>query len=478
MNAPTDLARVTINAPHRRVDVALPEHVPLVELLPDLVRHAGEGLADDGERHGGWVLRRADGTALAPAQGLSAQGVRDGEVLHLVPARAEWPELEYDDVVEAIAAGARRQGAAWSPEATTVATSLAAGAPLVAGLVAVVGRGPEWTMGAYVSLGAAAVLLLAAVVASRAYGNATTATALGVYALPYAFAGGTLVAATADRVGVFGAFGWLGESQLLVGCAWLMLAAVLAIAGIGAGRPIFSAGITTGLLGGLTALAGTPLSASGAAALLVVVLVCGVGVIPLLAIRFGKLPLPPVTLPTGRDATDAFRAGGTGSLDAMRERPERARMFAAVFRTEELLTGMIIALAVLGLAGAAVLVVAGGFAGRLLVGVAGVALVLRSRMFVSVRHRVPLVAAGVGALVVLAVGLVFDATERELLGAVVAAVGLALVTVAAGATYSRRPPSPYLVRAADITDTVLVISVVPVACAVLGLYDQIRGLAG
>ena len=36
------LARVTINAPQRRVDVALPEHVPLAELLPEVLRHAGE----------------------------------------------------------------------------------------------------------------------------------------------------------------------------------------------------------------------------------------------------------------------------------------------------------------------------------------------------------------------------------------------------------------------------------------------------
>src|SRR3954470_11431699 len=99
------LARVTISAPQRRVDVALPEHVPLAELLPEVLRHAGEGLADDGEKHGGWLLRRTDGVALATGQGLFPQGVRDGEVLHLVPAREEWPELEYEDGVAARPAG-------------------------------------------------------------------------------------------------------------------------------------------------------------------------------------------------------------------------------------------------------------------------------------------------------------------------------------------------------------------------------------
>ena len=118
----TGLARVTISAPQRRVDVALPEHVPLAELLPEVLRHAGEDLADTGERHGGWVLRRADGMPLEVGSGLYPQGVRDGEVLHLRPALDEWPELEYDDVVEALAEGARRRGTIWSPASTRTAT--------------------------------------------------------------------------------------------------------------------------------------------------------------------------------------------------------------------------------------------------------------------------------------------------------------------------------------------------------------------
>ncbi|MEV6970770.1 EsaB/YukD family protein, partial [Hamadaea sp. NPDC051192] len=105
-SAALGLARVTINTPHRRVDVALPEQIAIAEILPELLQHAGEGFADEGERHGGWVLRRADGTSLAGDRSLHQQNVRDGQVLHLVPARADWPELEYDDVVEAIAEGA------------------------------------------------------------------------------------------------------------------------------------------------------------------------------------------------------------------------------------------------------------------------------------------------------------------------------------------------------------------------------------
>ena len=477
MSAPTGLARVTVKAPHRRVDVALPDEVPLADLLPELLRHAGDGLADDGEQHGGWVLRRPDGAALAPAQGLSAQGVRDGEVLYLVPAQAEWPEPDFDDVVEAIAAGARRQGAAWSARATRLAGVVFAGAPLLVGLGAVLHGGQRWTMSGRVGLGVATILLVAAIVASRAYGDGAGAGVIGGFALAYAFAGGALLVGTGGRPGVLGALGWLGESQLLVGCAGLMLAAVLGAVGVGASRRVVAAGVTVGLLGALTAVAGIPLSAAAAAAGLVAVLVCGIGVLPLLAIRFGRLPMPPPTLPIGVGADDLRVAGG-GSLAAARERPDRTRVFTAVDRAEEVLTGMLVGHALLCLAGGLVLVVAGGSAGLLLVAVGGVALLLRSRLFVSVRQRLPLMMAGTGLLVTLALDLLLGASDRGLLGVVIAAVLLSLVMVAAGATYSHRSPSPYLVRAADMVDTILVISVIPVACAVLGLYGRVRGLAG
>src|SRR5215211_2574068 len=187
MTAPSGLARVTISAPQRRVDVALPEHVPVAELLPEVLRHAGEGLADDGERHGGWLLRRTDGDPLAPAQGLFPQGVRDGEILYLVPAHAQWPELEFDDVVEVIAEGARRHGAAWTAGATRAATIAGAGLLLATGLLAVLHGGPQWSIAEYVALGIAVLLTIAGVVSSRAYGDGPAGAALGGFALPYAF---------------------------------------------------------------------------------------------------------------------------------------------------------------------------------------------------------------------------------------------------------------------------------------------------
>ncbi|MEH0823546.1 MULTISPECIES: type VII secretion integral membrane protein EccD [unclassified Micromonospora] len=454
------LARVTISAPGRRVDVALPEQVPLAELLPEVLRHAGEGLADDGERHGGWVLRRTDGAVLATAQALLPQGVRDGEVLHLVPARAQWPELEYDDVVEAIVDGARRRGTAWSGQATRAAALAGAAVPLAVGLVAVVAAGPGargWPVAAAVAL----ILVLTATAASRAYGDGPVGATLGGYALPWAAVAGALAVASGDPVGPVPGLRWVGAPELLVGSVALLLVAVLGLLGVASRSRVFVAGVTVGVAGVAAALGGLPLDPDGTAAVLLAVLVFALGGLPLLAIRVGKLPLPPLTLPS---------PAGTRDL------PDRGRVHAAVARAEEVLTGMLLGHAVLAVGAIAVLVSVGRTAGLLLAAVGCGVLLLRSRLFVAVRHRAPAIVAGLTGFALLGVVLADRAGPGGRLALTVGGLALALTAVTAGATYARRPVSPYLGRLADLTDTALVVAVVPVACAVLGLYDRARDL--
>ncbi|MDG4794374.1 type VII secretion integral membrane protein EccD [Micromonospora sp. WMMD1082] len=462
------LARVTVNAPRRRVDVALPEQVPLAELLPEVLRHAGEGLADDGERHGGWRLRRADGSVLTGGQALLAQGVRDGEVLHLVPARAEWPELEYDDVVEAIADGARRQGAAWSPRATRCAALAGAGFPLAVGLLALVLGGPGDPAGWLAATLVAVLLLLAGTALSRAQGDGPAGATLGGCALPYAAVAGALAVASGDPVGLFGPLRWIGAAELLAGSVALLLVSVLGLLGVATRRPVFVAGVVVGAAGGPAALVGLLLGPAGAAAVLLCVLAFAIGAVPLLAIRLGRVPLPPITLPTG--APD--------DPDRARDLPDRGRVYAAVARSGEMLTGMLIGHAVLAVGAALVVVATGGTAGRLLVAVTSAVLLLRARLFVAVRHRVPPVLAGLAGFAVLG-GVLANATGQPgRLALVAGGLLIALLVVAAGTTYARRPVSPYVGRLADLTDTALVVSVVPVTCAVLGLYEQARELLG
>ncbi|MFD0788569.1 hypothetical protein ACFQZ8_32030 [Micromonospora azadirachtae] len=42
--------------------------------------------------------------------------------------------------------------------------------------------------------------------------------------------------------------------------------------------------------------------------------------------------------------------------------------------------------------------------------------------------------------------------------------------------FSRRRPTPHLGRAADIADVVAIMALIPLACAVIGLFGAIQGM--
>ena len=112
-------------------------------------------------------------------------------------------------------------------------------------------------------------------------------------------------------------------------------------------------------------------------------------------------------------------------------------------------------------------------------GLVASALVFRSRLFPSGRHRIPMLVAGLTGLSLLTFGVSLLLNPAYRIYAVLAALSLiGGLVISAGLTYSRRPPSPYLGRLADWLDVVLVVAVVPVACAVLDLYGWARGLGG
>jgi hypothetical protein len=188
-----------------------------------------------------------------------------------------------------------------------------------------------------------------------------------------------------------------------------------------------------------------------------VVVVGGVAAAPALAVRLGRLPLPVVTPP------DAVGAGA----------PDRGRVLAAVARADAMLTGLVTGSAVVAV-GAAWALRPAGVAGLLLTSAAGLALLLRSRLLVTVRQRVPLLAGGGAVLLVPVASGTWSLGRFAVPALALVVVGLAL----AGVRYSRRSPSPYLGRAADLLDTVCLVAVVPLAAAVLDLYTTVRGLSG
>jgi type VII secretion integral membrane protein EccD len=464
---PVGLSRVTVRAPQRNIDIALPEGVAVADLLPHILQHVGQSAADDGEAHGGWALRRTGGTLVEPQRTLSHQGIRDGEILHLVPRHLDWPEPAYDDVVDVIATGARRADRSWTPTATRLLGLVVTSLVLWGGAVELLATPPPRSFGAVVSLGFAVVLLAGGALLARGGGDATAGGVVGAAALPYAFVGGLLLAVGGASVTTIGA------APLLLGSAVAVLAGVIGYLGVaGLGR-VFVAGVAAGLLGVTGALLRLwTLSPDGAAAVALTVAIGAMPAYPLVAAWLGRVPAPPLP----QRAEDLTRD------DPM---PPRPAVVAAVVRAYELLGGLLIGVAVVVPVCVVVLLRTGGAAQTVLALTGTVATLLRGRLFPAARHRIPLLVGGLVAAVALAAAVSVQVGPAARLGGVAGGevlVHLGVVTVAAaialasGLMFARRPPSPRLGRLADTADVVMVVLLVPLTCLVAGLYDAIRGL--
>jgi type VII secretion integral membrane protein EccD len=186
---------------------------------------------------------------------------------------------------------------------------------------------------------------------------------------------------------------------------------------------------------------------------------------PLIASWVGRMPVP--ELP---DRPEQILADSPP--------PRRDDVFAAVTRSVELLTGMLLATAVVATAATAALLLANpGLPAILLCLTAATALLLRARLFPTPAQRVPLLASGVAGLMLLALGTALrspSAAPRLLVafGVIVAA----LVVLTAGLVYARRTPSPYIGRAADILDVVAIMALLPLGAWVLGVFQAVQGL--
>ena len=457
----TGLVRVTVVTPQRRIDLALPEQVSVAEVLPGLLARAGEHLADQGVPDGGWVLRRSDGTELTLGRTLGAHRIRDGELLHLVSRRTEWPELEYDDLVDAVATGSGRSGTLWTHWHTRAA-GLGFGA--VAGGLGLIGvwrSGPPWPGVALWSLLFAAVLVLAGVLLSRALGDAAAGAVAGVLAMPYGFAGGTLLLAGNRPIGD------LGSAQLLTGSAVLMLIGIAGLVGIVDRAGWFAAAIFTGLLGLIAAWLSTTdaLDATDVAAMVAGAVLLLIPGLPPMALRLGRVPTP--TLP--RTTADLVRDD---------PQPPRPAVYAAVLRAAALLAGMLAACClVIGVA-SIVLARAGTRSSAVLVGLVIVGLLLRARSYPITRQRLMLLSSAAAGAGTLAIDRLMLDGDTPFLIAIPVLLAAATLVVLCGLRYSTRVPSPYIGRYAELLEVAVVLAVVPVVCAVLGLYGLARGWGG
>lgn len=189
MNATRALLRLSVQSEGRRLDIAIPAQVPVIEFLPGFARSLG--VLDPSMTSAGYALQRADGTTVDPSRGASAQGIVDGEVLTLVRGGLVAQPRVYDDIVEAVIDATSQQNRPWTTRdnaRTALAVSLA-----LLGVCAVLllAAGRALPFGALVAGGGAVVLLVVAAVVAR-LGQREAGQGLGMAASVFAAVAGFL----------------------------------------------------------------------------------------------------------------------------------------------------------------------------------------------------------------------------------------------------------------------------------------------
>ncbi len=440
-------------APRTRIDLALPSDVAVANLLPMLLKMAGESSPDGGSRHGGWCLAKLGGEAIDPDRPLVSLGVVDGDLLQLRRRSDNPPPPLFDDVVEAIAATAPSSYRPWTENTARTLGMIAAGLALLGGAVALLRAGPG--LGVALLAGAAAVAaLVAGSVIGRVYGETNTGVLVAAGSLPLGFVSGLYIVP-----------GSVGSENLLLACTLALVLASASIMVLGAGITPFVATATAAALGALAFLVASLVDrpAAGIAAGAAALALGAISALPRLTIQLSRLPMPKVPA----SAQDLQEDSGLPDYTVIERRSGLAH---------EYLTGMIMGAGAVAAIGA-VLAAAGGALGIVLGAVVAAVLLLRARSYANGRQAIALLASGMIAVAGLMARLLVTADHAVLLlvgfGGLLVLATFALV---AGLVLPRRRFSPVTRRTVDVMEAVLIAAVLPLALGVMDLYNTFRAL--
>lgn len=452
----TGTARVTVAAPHRRIDVVLPEQQPIAELLPQLLSMSGESGPDAAV--GGWALSRLGQPPLEASGTLLSAGVQDGEVLHL---RHEdpLPEPVYDDVIDALATAVQERGGRWSTGPARLAgLAMSVGfLVLLAALLAVLPDHGELA-GAAVVAGLLAVILLGVAVSlGWALADHAAAATVGCCSLPLAFVAGFDALRAGDHRGA------------LCALAGLAVLAIFGLLGLLTLRAAFAIFLAAAVLGAVGALALLVQILFGFTVPNVAAIVCGLAFAVVALLPTWSLASVHFVTPLPEDFSKDDVAAPTG------QPVDLAALRGSVRRATYTLTGLLIA-AGATISGSAVLIAISPSAwGLWLVAVVSLALLFRTRAFGQWQQQAVVLATAGAGLCLADVGLVVTEQEHPawlmlpVLGATVIALLVALVL-------PRRQVSPFWGQLRDVAELLLIAAVIPLALGGLGAYHLIHTL--
>ncbi|WP_328886728.1 type VII secretion integral membrane protein EccD [Streptomyces sp. NBC_00316] len=489
--AATGFCRVTVVAPDSRIDVALPEDIAVADIYPEILRLTGQTQAVGTPT--GYHLVRRDGTVLDGARTLAAQQVLDGELLSLRPFAQSLPPAVFDDVSDAVASAVTRDRHLWSDE-------LLRGAGLLGGVLLLVLMGfVLWFADPVrhdmhslpgIIAGSAGLLLTAfAGVRARVYADRATAVALGLGALPLVLIAGSGVIGPDAGHGP-------GRLQFLLGCVAVLVASVVLVALTPSGDAPFVAATFVATVGTLATFAAilTEASATGTAAVCAPAALGLVAFLPGLSARFARLPIGYASPRTAPGGYDDGSADPDTTPEAEGAPVDADRIAAQARRGHEMLLGLVAGCAAVVVGSAAVLGFSDNVWGRLLALAAGLAMLLRARLFRYTSQVTCVLVSGIGAIALLVLGLSLhpptdlvgelarygDSGPLDIrtvwLSAAVAA-GAALLTAIA-LIIPRKGLSPFWGRLLDLAESAVLLSLVPLCLAVLDVFTRARSLTG
>ncbi|GLX22394.1 type VII secretion integral membrane protein EccD [Streptomyces lavendulae] len=479
----TGFCRVTVVAPDSRIDVALPEDIAVADVYPELLRLTGQTQPVGAPT--GFHLVRRSGAVLDGARTLAAQQVLDGEVLSLRPFAESLPPAVFDDVSDAVASAVVRDRHLWSDDMLRGAGLSGAAVLLVLlGFVLWYADPVRHDMHGLPGIIAGAVGLLltaAAGVRARVYRDRGSAVALGLGALPHLLIAGSGTVTAGAGQGP-------GRLQFLLGCACVLVASVALVALTPDGDAPFVAATflaATGTLASFGAIAADA-SATATAAVCAPVAIGLVAFLPALSARFARLPIgyaAPQSAAPGYEAPDRYDAdpyADQGGPDQQAAPLDAEAIAAQARRGHEMLLGLVGGCAAVAVGAAAVLGFSDSTWGRLLALATGLAMLLRARLFRYTSQVVCALAAGLAAVGLLVLGLALRTPvdlvfERTVWLSAAVAAGAALLA-GISLVIPRKGLSPFWGRLLDLTEAAVLLSLVPLALAVLDVYGRARSL--
>ncbi|MEH0929911.1 type VII secretion integral membrane protein EccD [Micromonospora sp. CPCC 205558] len=462
-NAASEMCRLVVHGPQRQLEVAVPADVPVADLLPVLLSHLGDGLADAGLAHGGWVLQRLGEPPLAEESSVASLGLNDGEQVYLRPRSDQIPPVHFDDLADGLATGVRNRSGLWRPEMIRWSALSVLVLLLLLGLVVVALPGPPLARAFAASL-IALICLGGAFSCTRAAGDRGFGLVAALGGIAYAFLAG-LIAPDAVQDDAALRF---GSAHLFAGTVAGGVVALLAGLLLGWAGPlvvgVFSAALYGAVGAGLAAFLNLP---TGSAAAVVVVLATVLTVpIPLIAFRLAKIRLAP--LPTEPEHLQE-------EID-----PEPSDvLLVQTAHADRFMTGLHLGNGFATAIAMLLLVLSDGWAAWTLAGLVALVRLLALRPMTSAWHRLASAVPAVLGLALLALCTLADAAPLSRLAVAAGFLPIAgLALFALGSKLPNRRIMPYWGRIGDIAQLLSTVATLPILLALLGAYGAARALAG